>query len=170
MKSRIFLCLSIIAATMFVSLPMMADDTPPNFTTTKLEIPVKAFDQATPIVSATGDTSYVITVQVPTKIDTSKPEKATEGVQLLASLVLTLVVGFFAKKFKWVGLFLNTTRQRVLVSGLIATVFVGFKFGFSADVISLIWQSILGILSAMSIYAIASGDSNKTTTAALPTE
>lgn len=103
-------------------------------------------------------TDSVVTITLPTVLDFSTVSQAFAGVSTLVGAGLTLVLGFWAKKLKAFGTFVNTTERKVAVVGIASALVVNFVFGFNKDAMNLLWQTLLGTFGIMGLFGAAKGN------------
>jgi hypothetical protein len=104
---------------------------------------------AQPVFNADSNT---ITITIPKVVKTGTPAEAYASINIIVSALLTLVLGFFAKRWTWLDAYFSTTQRKVGAVGLASALVVCFIFGFSTDALTILWQAVIGVFGMMGAY------------------
>lgn len=102
-----------------------------------------------------GQDTNTVTLVLPKNLDFNTPAAFSQTVGVLISAVLTIISGFWAKGNAFLTKYLPTTERRVALVGFLVSVGVGLAFGFSPTIMSTLWTSLLGVLTAMGGFGAA---------------
>lgn len=93
-----------------------------------------------------------ITLIIPTKVDFSTTAGVQQFIGYALMMLITLIGGFWVKGKKFLDKYLNTTEKKVALTGFILTFTGGLMTGFTKDIISALFVSLLTVFSTMGIF------------------
>lgn len=103
--------------------------------------------------------SNILNIQLPTNLDTSTALTTFAFVSTLVSTALTIGLGYFQDKLKWLIPFASTTSQRVTLIGVVSSLIViiiaftakGLTWGIN-EAIALVFSVIVGVFKGQTAY------------------